>query len=143
VSGTLGAPDRQWYGASPFVLAELRGEAAERAIPKLQTAIASYPYQHEYRVWPGPNSNTFTAMVAREVPSLRLDLPATAIGKDYLGPTQFIERAPSGTGYQLSVLGLLGFMAAVDEGLEANFLGLTFGVDFNDASLKVPGFGRL
>ena len=44
-----------------------------------------YPYADSYRVWPGPNSNTFTAFVLREVPELRVDLPPTAIGKDYLG----------------------------------------------------------
>jgi hypothetical protein len=25
--------------------------------------FARYPYPHEYRAWPGPNSNTFTAYV--------------------------------------------------------------------------------
>ena len=96
----------------------------------------------EYRVWPGPNSNTFTAFVLRDVPELRVDLPATAIGKDYLG-NRLIAEAPSGTGIQLSVLGLVGVMAAIEEGLEINLFGLTFGIDPLQFSLKLPFVGRL
>ena len=51
-------PDRRWHGAAPEILYALRGESAEAAIPKIQKAAKGYP--HEYKVWPGPNSNTFT-----------------------------------------------------------------------------------
>ena len=50
-----------------------------------------YPYANTYSLWPGPNSNTFTAWIARAVPELETDLPATAIGKDYIG-SQFSLR---------------------------------------------------
>jgi hypothetical protein len=76
------------------------------------------------------------------VPELRADLPATAIGKDYLGPTLF-AKAPSGTGVQLNAFGLLGVLVGAEEGLEVNVLGLTFGVDPLDLSLKVPIAGRI
>ncbi|NDA85703.1 MAG: DUF3750 domain-containing protein, partial [Burkholderiaceae bacterium] len=33
-------------------------------------AVQSYPYADSYTMWPGPNSNTFTAHVGREVPEL-------------------------------------------------------------------------
>ena len=78
----------------------------------------------------------------RDVPELRVDLPATAIGKDYLG-YRLIAEAPSGTGIQLSVLGLVGVMAAIEEGLEINLFGLTFGIDPLQFSLKLPFVGRL
>jgi hypothetical protein len=103
--------------------------------------VAHYPWGHSYRLWPGPNSNTFVAYVARQVPELGLDLPPTAIGKDYLGPTTFVARAPSGSGWQLSLAGLAGVTVAREEGLEINLLGLGFGVDVNDARLRLPGFG--
>src|SRR5690606_36537069 len=61
-------PDGGWFGAPPRLLAELRGPAAEAAIPKIEAASRSYPYATRYRVWPGPNSNTFTAHVLRIVP---------------------------------------------------------------------------
>ena len=52
-------------------------------------------------------------------------------------------RPPSGTGWQLSLLGLAGVTVARDEGLEMNLLGLGFGVDVDDLALRLPGFGRL
>jgi hypothetical protein len=51
--------------------------------------------------------------------------------------------APSGTGLQLSALGLLGVMAAWDEGIEFNVLGLIFGLDLKRPALKLPAVGRL
>ncbi len=136
-------PDGMWYGNPPEIIADLRGDGVDRVIADIERAALAYPYADEYRIWPGPNSNTFTAFVAREVPELRLDLPPTAIGKDYLTNGSIIARAPSGTGFQISLFGLLGVMVAVDEGIEINILGLTFGVDFTSPALKLPGFGRL
>nr|WP_274390122.1 DUF3750 domain-containing protein [Azospirillum doebereinerae] len=135
-------PDGRWFGAQPMVLAELRGAAAAAAIPKIAEAAGTYPYAGEYRIWPGPNSNTFAAWVARAVPELRLDLPSTALGKDYLG-TGLFARAPSGTGWQVSLFGVAGVLLAVEEGLEVNLLGLTVGVDPLDLAVKLPGVGRL
>jgi len=93
-------------------------------------------------VWPGPNSNTFTAYVARAVPELELDLPPTAIGKDYLG-RRLLAAAPSGSGFQVSLFGLLGVLVSGVEGLEINVLGLTFGIDALSPALKLPLVGRL
>ena len=77
------------------------------------------------------------------MPELSLDLPPTAIGKDYLGATTFAASTPSGTGYQVSFLGVLGLMASVKEGLEINVLGLTFGLDPFGLAVKLPGIGRI
>jgi hypothetical protein len=139
------APDSRWFGAAPELLSELRGDAAAPLIARIERAAADYPYANTYRVWPGPNSNTFTAFVLRDVPELRVDLPATAIGKDYLG-TALFAKTPSGTGVQISVFGVLGVLAGVEEGVEVNVLGLTFGVDPLQLALKLPlagsvGFG--
>ena len=136
-------PDRRWFGATPKIYLERRGPEVEALIDKVEAAVADYPYPDSYRTWPGPNSNTFTAFVARAVPELRLDLPPTAIGKDYLGGTTFAAASPSGTGFQLSLFGLLGLMIGLEEGIEINVLGLTFGIDPNDLALKLPGIGRL
>lgn len=138
-----GAPDRYWFGAKPELYAELRGPEAAAAIDQINAAIAGYAFAREYKTWPGPNSNTFTATIARQVPALNLDLPPTAVGKDYLGPTEFLAPAPSGTGYQVSLFGLLGGLVAVEEGLEINILGLTFGIDPLDLAVKLPGLGRM
>jgi hypothetical protein len=93
-------------------------------------------------MWPGPNSNTFTAWVARAVPELEVDLPPTAIGKDYLGD-RLVATAPSGSGVQVSLYGLLGFTVSGVEGLEVNLLGLTFGAGLSPPALKLPIIGRI
>ncbi|MEP6971083.1 MAG: DUF3750 domain-containing protein, partial [Betaproteobacteria bacterium] len=116
-------PDTRWFGAEPQLLVEHRGPGVDAMIDHIEAAVARYPWGHQYRLWPGPNSNTFVAYVARQVPELALDLPPTAIGKDYLGPTTFVARAPSGTGWQVSLFGLAGVTVAREEGLEINLLG--------------------
>ncbi len=140
---TNGPPDRRWFGAEPELYAEIEGPAAEAAIARIVAAAEAYPYRRSYTLWPGPNSNTFTAMVARSAPELRLDLPPTAIGKDYLGGDVFAASTPSGTGVQVSLWGLLGIAAAREEGLEVNIAGLTFGIDPLGLAVKLPGIGRV
>jgi hypothetical protein len=135
-------PDARWYGNEPELFADVRGAAAEPLIPRIEAAARSYPFGDEYSAWPGPNSNTFTAWVTRAVPELEADLPPTAIGKDYLRGGLF-SAAPSGSGYQLSVAGLLGLTASTVEGLEVNLLGLTFGIDPWPPALKLPLAGRI
>jgi hypothetical protein len=137
------AADAEWYGSIPTLLADVRGGQAEAIIAKLPAAIAAYPYPTRYSMWPGPNSNTFTAHLAREIPELRLALPSTAIGKDYLPLGRLVTRTPSGTGYQVSLLGMLGAAVGGDEGFELNVLGFVFGIDPSHAALKLPGIGRL
>ena len=138
----LDEPDRSWYGNTPNILLDIRGDEATNLIPKIEFAVKNYPYPNEYTIWPGPNSNTFVAWVARQVPQLGLALPTTAIGKDYLG-RHIVDRAPSGTGYQLSLLGLLGVTAARTEGVEINVLGLNFGIDPFGLAIKLPGVGSI
>ncbi len=141
VTSSTGRPDRAWYGQQPELYVDIRGEEASALIPQVQAAVRSYPYGDTYSIWPGPNSNTFTAHVGRLVPDLRLDLPPTAVGKDYLGPWRLVARSPSGTGYQLSARGLAGVMVGVEEGLELNVLGLSFGIDPADLAVRLPGIG--
>jgi Protein of unknown function (DUF3750) len=136
------APDGRWFGSKPELVAQSIGLTASALIPRIEAAVRDYPYRNRYRVWPGPNSNTFTAFVLRAVPELRADLPPTAIGKDYLGP-RLVARSPSGTGAQISVFGLLGVLAGLEEGLEINLLGLTFGIDPGQLALKLPLAGRI
>ncbi len=136
------SPDGRWFGSAPDLLADMRGAGVDAIIGRIEQAIATYPYEHSYRIWPGPNSNTFTAFVLRQVPELRVDLPSHAVGKDYLGARVF-ARPPSGTGAQASIFGVLGLLAAAEEGLEVNVLGLTFGLDPSDLALKLPIVGSI
>jgi hypothetical protein len=135
-------PDARWYGNAPELLVDKRGPGVEALIARLEAAARAYPFAGRYAVWPGPNSNTFTAYLGRAAPELELDLPPTAIGKDYLGDG-FVARTPSGTGYQVSLYGALGVLAGRVEGLELNVLGLTFGIDPLSPALKLPLLGRI
>ncbi len=136
-------PDRSWYGNPAELLLDLRGPGAAALIPKIAAAVSSYPYRDSYTLWPGPNSNTFVAHLAREVPEMRLSLPTTAIGKDYLNHGSPVGPTPSGTGWQVSLLGVLGISVARDEGLELNFLTANFGIEPWPLALKLPGIGRI
>jgi hypothetical protein len=136
-------PDNHWFGSRPDLLVDVRGEGVDALIDRVEAAVRDYPYPSTYRTWPGPNSNTFTAFVGRAVPELRLDLPPTAVGKDFLPGGAPVGLAPSGTGVQLSLVGLAGVLVGWEEGVEVNVLGLTFGLDWNRPALKLPGLGRL
>ena len=135
-------PDRLWFDAVPKILTDIRGRGVDAVIAKIDAAARSYPYTDTYTVYPGPNSNTFIAWIARRVPELKLDLPPTAIGKDWLGPDGPVAHAPSGTGYQLSFFGLVGILIGTEEGIEVNVIGLNFGVDPMDLAVRLPGIGR-
>ena len=137
--------DGYWYSNTPWVVLDVRGRKAEALIPKIEDAVNRYPYADygSYRVWPGPNSNTFVAWIGRQVPELKLELPPTAVGKDYLGETFSTAVTPSGSGRQFSWRGLVGAAIARREGLEIHLLGATFGLDFDDLAIKLPSVGSL
>ena len=137
------APDAEWYGAPPRLLRDLRGPAAEAVLAALPAAVASYPHATTYRTWPGPNSNTFVAHLGRAIPDLRLAMPSTAIGKDYVPLREIVGSSPSHTGFQVSVYGLVGVLAGWEEGVELNVLGLVAGIDVRNPALKLPGIGRV
>ncbi len=133
--------DGYWYGSRPRLLVDRRGPEAEALIPQIKAAIASYPWPTTYHAWPGPNSNTFIAHIGREVPDLRLDLPANAVGKDYRPLYRPIGLPPSGRGLQISLLGVAGVTLGAEEGFELNVLGLNVGLDFTPLRLRLPFIG--
>jgi hypothetical protein len=134
-------PDRFWFGQKPTLLQDIQGQVAEKIIPQIEQAVHDYPYKNVYHVWPGPNSNSFPAYIARRVPDLHLLLPPITIGKDYLGDGSFFAHTPSGTGWQFSFYGLFGIAIGKEEGLEINFLGLVFGINFKKLAIIWPGIG--
>ena len=139
------APDGRWFGDTPQIVLTLHGADAARAIPRIRDAIAAYPHTQvgSYVVWPGPNSNTFVATVARSVPELAPALLPTALGKDFAGWPIFAGRTPSGTGVQLSFGGVAGISVGWIEGFELNVFGLVTGIDVRRPALKLPGWGRI
>ncbi len=84
LSVSEGQPDKPWFGSPAILLHEKTGAEADELIGKIETAVDSYPYANEYKMWPGPNSNSFTAWIGLAVPELELDLPAKAIGQSWM-----------------------------------------------------------
>lgn len=136
-------PDRLWFDHPPRIHFEKRGQVARTIIDQIEKHISNYPFQDSYTAWPGPNSNTFVAYLIREIDELDTELPAHAIGKDYLGATSLFAKSPAGKGFQFSLLGLLGLTMGLDAGIEINLLGLNFGVDFWKPAFKLPLVGRV
>jgi hypothetical protein len=137
--------DGRWFGRAPELVFAADGPAASAMIPRMQAAIDAYPWRSrgDYRVWPGPNSNTFVAAVLDAVPEAGAVLPPTAIGKDYPYDGQWLRRTASGTGLRLTLGGLAGVTVAWVEGIEINILGAVAGLDIRRPALKLPGHGRL
>ncbi len=81
---TQDIPDRNWYGEKPRALMERRGAGVDELIAAVDTAARAYPWKTTYKAFPGPNSNTFTAWIAKQVPELGLKLPFSAIGSGYV-----------------------------------------------------------
>jgi Protein of unknown function (DUF3750) len=138
------APDALWFGNRPQVVLDLRGAGAATSIPKIEAAIKSYGYANagDYRIWPGPNSNTFVATVLRAIPEAGTILPANAVGRDFR-PFPYLGLTDSGTGIEASLWGIAGIKLGWVEGVEMNFLGLVAGIDMRNPGLNLPGFGRI
>jgi hypothetical protein len=137
-------PPDLYFGDRGTVIADISGPQAQALIPRIDAAIRSYEYADngDYRIWPGPNSNTFVAAVLRAVPEAGVALPSNAIGRDFR-PWPYLGLTDSGTGVEANVFGVLGVKLGWVEGVEVNVLGLVAGLDLQNPGVKLPGFGRI
>lgn len=136
-------PSAYWGSDPGSVVCARYQEDAAKAIAGLERQLDSYPQQGSYWLFPGPNSNTFVAYTTNQLRLSDCQLPATAIGKDF--PVDYMPFAatPSRTGFRVSLLGLAGFTLGLEEGVQVNLLGLSFGIDFKPFALQLPFIGRL
>ena len=136
--------DGRWFGNVPVAIADVSGAQAERLIPKVEAAVRAYSYSQagDYRIWPGPNSNSFTAAVLRAVPELKVALPPNAVGRDFRD-NFYAGLTDSGTGIELNLRGFADVKVGWVEGIEVNLLGLVAGLDLRHPGVKLPGFGRI
>jgi hypothetical protein len=137
-------PDGRWYSNMPTIIGQVSGERAEKLLPRVEAAIESYPYSRpgDYRIWPGPNSNSFVAHVVAAVPELGARMPPNAAGRDYAPGWASLTWSRPGWDLHATLGGYLGFAVGAVSGLELHFMGLVAGVDFSEPALKIPGFGR-
>ena len=135
--------DGRWYSNLPRIVVEKHGDEAEALIPKVRAAIASYPFAMPggYHIFPGPNSNSFTAYVMRKVPGIDATLPSVAVGRDYPTDWTFASIDPDGEEIRLSLWGYAGVVIGLKSGLEVNVLGLVAGIDPRRLAIKIPAFG--
>ena len=137
-------PDGRWFGNIPVAIADVSGPDAEKLIPRIEAAVRAYSFQHagDYRIWPGPNSNSFTAAILRAVPELGVALPPNAVGRDFRDRL-YAGRTDSGTGVELNLAGFAAVKLGWVEGIELDLLGLVTGFDLRHPGVKLPGFGRI
>ena len=137
-------PDGLWYGNRPVPIADISGPQAEELIPKIEAAVNAYRFARtgDYRIWPGPNSNSFTAAILRAVPELGVSLPPNAVGRDYRDRL-YAGLTDSGTGLELNLHGLAALKVGWVEGIELDLFGLVAGLDLRHPGLKLPGYGRI
>lgn len=139
------AADAYWYSNPPVILTTLTGERAASAIRGIERAVETYPFRNRggYRIWPGPNSNSFVAHVLREVPELDVNLPEIAVGRDYPTDGRLVAWDGVRRDLRVSLWGFAGLSVGATAGLELNVLGLVAGLDPLRPAIKLPGFGRI
>src|SRR5258706_5041315 len=114
-----------------------RGEEAERAAECIERVGPEVKQQieHDYVVYPGPNSNTFGDVVLRRC-KLSASLPSTSLGKDWrglIGAGVTSER----TGLQLETP-FVGLKIGLKEGIELHVIGLSVGIDLWPPAIILP-----
>ena len=136
--------DGRWFGNMPMAIADVSGPDAEKLSPRIEAAVRDYSFSHagDYRIWPGPNSNSFTAAILRAVPELGVMLPPNAVGRDFRDRI-YAGRTDSGTGVELNLRGFAALKLGWVEGIEVDLLGLVAGLDLRHPGVKLPGFGRI
>jgi hypothetical protein len=131
----------QRWGNDVKVIAVITGPDTEQVIERMLAASRQWPYDRGYQAWPGPNSNTFVAMVMRNTPGLSGVLDHNAVGKDFPGQVA-LHATPSRTGFQFDTF-LFGASLGWKEGIEVHLLQLTFGVSWWPPAVKIPFLPRI
>jgi hypothetical protein len=103
----------------------------------LRRTYDQYMREHwsDYFPIPGPNSNTLVDFMLRGC-GIHVELPATAIGRDYRGPIG-ASVTSLGTGVQLETW-IVGFKIGLQEGIEFHLFDLPIGVHFWPPGITVP-----
>ena len=140
ISAEAARGDERW-GRPVKILRKIEGDNARKIIEDAVKNSEGWAYDEEYRAWPGPNSNSFAAMVLRTTGGLSVELDHNASGKDY---TAFIalRGTTTGTGFQVDTVPI-GFSVGIMEGIELHFLQFTFGISLIPPAIKIPILPRL
>lgn len=137
IQAVIAHSDHRW-DREVRVLKTITGERARRIAPRIEAVAQELDakYRAGYAAWPGPNSNTLLAELARATPELSFVFHHNGVGKDYPGWFDAGWTA-SKTGVRVDSLPI-GFALALDEGLEVHLLQLTFGISLFPPRLELP-----
>ena len=61
-----------------------KGSLAEKMYTFIEEKSPHYPHREQYRLFPGPNSNTYIAWVLKHFPEAKVQLPWNAFGKNFI-----------------------------------------------------------
>lgn len=137
--------DGRWYSNMPEIIHAVRGEEAAQLIPRFEAAIASYPFaaRGNYRLWPGPNSNSFVAYLLRQVPQFGAVMPPNATGRDFAPGLFAHDWSADGRDLHFTLGGVFGISVGAASGFEMHFVGLVAGFDFAHPAIKIPAYGTV
>ena len=130
--------DRRFGGHDVRLLGWLEGEPAQRAAAAIEARAKELDavYSDGYRMWPGPNSNTFVYELAAAAPELGFVFDPNCIGKDWSGWVDAGLTA-SKTGVRLDTVPI-GAAIGLREGVELHLFGTTLGVSLDPPGLSLP-----
>jgi hypothetical protein len=127
----FGDGDVALHGVVHYPPAELA-----RVVDCLDREERNYHREHaHYFPIPGPNSNTIVDVMLRRC-GVHVELPATAIGRDYRGPIG-ASVTSLGTGLQLETWAV-GAKIGLEEGVELHVASLALGVHVWPPAITVP-----
>jgi hypothetical protein len=127
----FGDGDVALHGVVHYAPADLK-----RVVDCLELEEGNYHHEHpSYFPIPGPNSNTIVDVMLRRC-EVHVELPATAIGRDYRGPIG-ASVTSLGTGVQLESW-VVGVKLGLEEGVELHVASLALGVHVWPPAITVP-----
>ena len=132
--------EHRWKGDCLVkVLKVYRGEKAKR-IAKRALELGQN-YKIPYRLFPGPNSNTFINYLVREIPELKVELEHNAFGRNHYPQLIKLQETGSGTGFQIDSFPL-GATLCYREGICLRLIHMELGISLFPPAIKLPFLPR-
>jgi hypothetical protein len=63
-----------------YTITGSNNSTAHKLFQQIVASPDTYPANKRYRLWPGPNSNTYVAWILQQVPEINFQLPFCAFG---------------------------------------------------------------
>ncbi len=77
-------PTRRMPRNKSTLIDYVEGDLAKKMIAFIEKNAENYPFKSRYKLYPGPNSNTFPQWIINKFPETKWKLPWNAFGKNYI-----------------------------------------------------------